>query len=325
MGSSGTTLYFLLGLGALADRPVRFTGQRYFRRRPIGPLLRALRRLGYASRPRTSAPGHRLPGRPPGRRRAVDGTLSQWVSGLLMLAPFAREPTTIEVEGELNERPTRADCLDDARLRAPGRGARGLSVRDRAGAASSARRHVLPPDLGSVVFPLAACTLHPSRATFRSSTPIAGHPEAAVLENLRAAGVPMRIDSDATRSRSTTTVSPPAAAARLPRPSRHGAGALGAGEPRTRGERAWHVSHVRLKESDRVASMLQLERMGARVEFDGEDMRFRASPSSGGDLSSFNDHRVLMALTVAGASARGVTELSFPTPTASPIPSSSST
>ncbi len=53
--------------------------------------------------------------------------------------------------------------------------------------------------------------------------------------------------------------------------------------------------------------------MGARVEFDGEDMRFEGVPKlHGATLSSFNDHRVLMALAVAGASAEGVTELSYP-------------
>ena len=46
VGSSGTTLYFLIGLAALGDRPVTIVGQRYFRRRPIGPLLRALQRMG---------------------------------------------------------------------------------------------------------------------------------------------------------------------------------------------------------------------------------------------------------------------------------------
>ena len=45
------------------------------------------------------------PGRPRGGSIRIDGTLSQWISGLLLLAPFASEPTTIEVTGELNERP----------------------------------------------------------------------------------------------------------------------------------------------------------------------------------------------------------------------------
>ena len=31
--------------------------------------------------------------------------LSQGISGLLMLAPYAPDPTVVEVRGELNERP----------------------------------------------------------------------------------------------------------------------------------------------------------------------------------------------------------------------------
>jgi cyclohexanecarboxylate-CoA ligase len=74
-----------------------------------------------------------------------------------------------------------------------------------------------------------------------------------------------------------------------------------------------HVAHVRLKESDRVTSMLQLRKMGARIEFDGNDMTFEGVERlHGAALSSFNDHRVLMSLAVAGSIATGVTELSYP-------------
>src|SRR5690348_9058034 len=101
MGSSGTTLYFLLGLAALGARPVRIVGQRYFRRRPIGPLLRALKRMGVRLEYEAQhLPVTVYPSRPTGGRIRIDGTLSQWISGLLMLAPFATEPTTVEVRGE---------------------------------------------------------------------------------------------------------------------------------------------------------------------------------------------------------------------------------
>jgi 3-phosphoshikimate 1-carboxyvinyltransferase len=59
--------------------------------------------------------------------------------------------------------------------------------------------------------------------------------------------------------------------------------------------------------------MLQLRKMGARVEFDGNDLEFEGVAAlHGAALSSFNDHRVLMALAVAGSTATGVTELSYP-------------
>ena len=46
VGSSGTTLYFMIGLASLADAPVTITGQKYFQRRPVGPLLEALTDCG---------------------------------------------------------------------------------------------------------------------------------------------------------------------------------------------------------------------------------------------------------------------------------------
>lgn len=317
VGSSGTTLYFLLGLAALGDRPVRIVGQRYFRRRPIGPLLRALKRMGI----RLEYEGQHLPvtvypSRPTGGRIRIDGTLSQWISGLLMVAPYSSEPTIIEVRGELNERPYLALTLEMMRQF-------GLEVsaredwrefyvppnqRPRAGQVT------LPADLGSAMFGLAACTLHPSKVTFRSPTTIAGHPEAAVLDNLMAAGVPFRIADDQHSISMDHDGTPPEGGPLDCRDIPDMVPILSVLASRARGRSALgHVAHVRLKESDRVAAMLQLRKMGARIEFDGNDMTFEGvAQLNGAELSSFNDHRVLMALAVAGSTATGVTELSYP-------------
>jgi 3-phosphoshikimate 1-carboxyvinyltransferase len=317
VGSSGTTLYFLLGLACLGDRPVRFVGQRYFRRRPIGPLLRALGRLGvnleYGGQ---HLPVTVRPGPPRGGRVRIDGTLSQWVSGLLMLAPFARDPTTIEITGELNERPYLAltvEMMRDFGL--------DVAVREdwrRFDIAPEqrpvVRDVVLPPDIGSAVFGLAACALHPSQVTFRSAVPIHGHPEASVLDELRSVGVPMTFAADG-RSISVEHDGTPPVAGRLDcRDVPDMVPILSTLASRARGRTVLsHVAHVRLKESDRVASMLQLRKMGARVEFDGNDLEFEGVAAlHGAALSSFNDHRVLMALAVAGSTATGVTELSYP-------------
>jgi len=317
VGSSGTTLYFLLGLAALGDRPVTFVGQRYFRHRPIGPLLRALKRLGV----RVDYSGQSLPvtvhpGLPRGGRVRIDGTLSQWISGLLMLAPFAREPTTIEVRGELNERPYLQLTLEMMREF-------GLQVHVREdwrefeippNQRPRPTDIVLPPDIGSAAFGLAACALHPSRVTFRSLVPIQGHPEASVLTELQGVGVPMRFAADGMSISIEHDGTPPVAGRLDCRDIPDMVPILSTLASRARGRTVLaHVAHVRLKESDRVTSMLQLRKMGARVEFDGNDMEFEGVQRlHGASLSSFNDHRVLMALAVAGSTAEGITELSFP-------------
>jgi 3-phosphoshikimate 1-carboxyvinyltransferase len=74
-----------------------------------------------------------------------------------------------------------------------------------------------------------------------------------------------------------------------------------------------HVSHTRLKESDRASAMLQLNRLGARLELDGDRLLVHGvARLTGAPLSSFNDHRVLMALAVAASRADGRSTLSYP-------------
>lgn len=317
VGSSGTTLYFLVGLAALSDRPVTLTGQRYFRRRPIGPLLRALQRLGV----RIDYEGQSLPvtvhpGRPRGGRVRIDGTLSQWVSGLIMLAPFACEATTIQVTGELNERPYLELTLDMMR-----QFGLEVSVREdwrefRIEPAQTPRAGdiVLPPDIGSAVFGLAACALHPSNVTFRSPVPIHGHPERSVLEELVGVGVPMRFAEDGMSISIEHDGTPPVSGKLDCRDIPDMIPILSTLASRARGRTVLsHVAHAQLKESDRVSAMLQLRRMGAKVEFDGNDLEFQGVERlHGAELSSYNDHRILMALTVAGSTASGMTEISFP-------------
>jgi cyclohexanecarboxylate-CoA ligase len=303
VGSSGTTLYFLIG--------------RYFKRRPIGPLLRALQRLGVTvDYEHQSLPVTVHPGRPSGGHIHIDGTLSQWISGLLMLAPFAEGPTTIEVSGDLNERgflELTVDMMREFGLRVDVREDwRRFDIEPQE--RPRARDIVLPPDIGSAAFGLAACALHPSKVTFRSLVPIHGHPEASVLEELQGVGVPMQFADDGLSISIDHDGTPPVAGRLDCRDLPDMVPILSTLASRARGRTVLsHVAHVRLKESDRVASMLQLRKMGARVEFDGNDMEFEGVDRLHGvELSSFNDHRVLMALTVAGSTADGVTELSFP-------------
>lgn len=319
VGSSGSTLYFMVGLCALAEEPVTLVGQSYFRRRPIRPLLEALSAMGLSITSRDGCPPIRIePGRPAGGGLTIPGTLSQWISGLLMIAPFARRETTIEVTGALNERP-----YIDLTVALMSRF--GLHVE----ASADGRRYVvppnqearparieLPPDIGSAAFGLAATALHPSNVVLRGLTlngAMTDHPERAFLETIRAMGLPMQEDTahqvsvrhDGIRlrgahvdCRETPDILPILATLAT----------FAEGETVLE-----NVDHVRLKESDRVAAMMQLNRMGGHLRVDGSRLLIRGVERlAGRDLSSFNDHRVLMSLAVAGTRANGHTLITYP-------------
>jgi 3-phosphoshikimate 1-carboxyvinyltransferase len=322
VGSSGTTLYFMVGLAALADRDVVVTGQKYFQRRPIGPLLRALNDMGVdASSPTDCPPIQVRHGRPRGGEVHIAGTLSQWISALLLLAPFAAEHTIVVVDGEFNER-----SYVDLTVRMMAQFGLAVSVSDdgrryeiEPNQTAHAADIVMPPDIGSAAFGLALSGIHPSDVLLtglHSTDPLdVDHPEAEFLGIAREMGLPMVYDAesdgvrvlhDGMRLRATEVD-----CRRVPDmlPILSAMAAVAEGESVFR-----NVEHVRLKESDRVVSMLQLNEMGADLSFDGTDLRIRGVDHlHGAHLSSFNDHRVLMSLAVAATAADGRSTLTFPT------------
>jgi 3-phosphoshikimate 1-carboxyvinyltransferase len=322
VGSSGTTLYFMVGLASLAATPVTVTGQKYFQRRPIGPLLEALTSTGIDLESTNSTPPITVqPKRPHGGKVSIAGTLSQWISGLIMVAPFATGPTTIEVEGALNERPyveLTVNMMRDFGLEVgvsddwrrfeiePNQTARPAEV-------------TLPPDIGSLAFGLAATSIHPSDVFFHGVHEIDGakvdHPEAHFLDYAAEMGLPMELDRevggvrvrhDGVRLRGVEIDC---------RPMPDMLPVLSTMAQFAEGEtRFSNIAHVRLKESDRVVSMLQLNRMGGAVEEQGDELVVRGIEGNltGSPLSSFNDHRVHMALTVAASRAHGESSLTYP-------------
>jgi cyclohexanecarboxylate-CoA ligase len=322
VGSSGTTLYFMIGLASLADAPVTITGQKYFQRRPVGPLLEALTAMGIELSSENATPPITVaPKRPRGGRVSIAGTLSQWISGLIIVAPFATGPTTIEVEGTLNERPyveltvnmmrefgLEVEVSDDwRRFEIEGnQTARPAEI-------------TLPPDIGSLAFGLAATSIHPADVLFHGVHEIDGarvdHPEAHFLDVVAEMGLPMELDPaaggmrvrhDGVRLRGVEIDCRP-----MPDmlPVLSTIGQFAEGETRF-----VNVAHVRLKESDRVVSMLQLNRMGGDVEEQGDELVVRGIEGdlTGSPLSSFNDHRVHMSLSVAASRARGESSLTYP-------------
>jgi len=68
------------------------------------------------------------------------------------------------------------------------------------------------------------------------------------------------------------------------------------------------VPQARLKETDRIAVMAaELKKMGADVEELEDGLAVRGTGLRGAAVSGHHDHRVVMALAVAGLAAEGAT------------------
>ncbi len=109
LGNNGTATRFLTSVAALGHGTFRITGDERMAERPIMPLMQALRGWGVRIRSETDS------GCPPLRIEAdglrggptvlPEGKSSQYLSSLLLVAPYADEPASIQVEGTVLSRP----------------------------------------------------------------------------------------------------------------------------------------------------------------------------------------------------------------------------
>lgn len=106
---SGTSIRFLTAIAALGHGTYRLTGNARMRERPIEDLLVALRSLGVdaSSEEGTGCPPVvlRASGLPGGHATIAGDRSSQYLSALLMAAPRAEGPVSLHVSGELQSKP----------------------------------------------------------------------------------------------------------------------------------------------------------------------------------------------------------------------------
>lgn len=107
VGNAGTAARFLTPMLALGQGEYVLDGDARMRERPIGDLLAALHQLGVEVFSATGCPPVRVraAGLRGGRCTVAGNISSQFLSGLLMVAPYASAPLEIEVVGELNSKP----------------------------------------------------------------------------------------------------------------------------------------------------------------------------------------------------------------------------
>ncbi|MCX7003492.1 MAG: 3-phosphoshikimate 1-carboxyvinyltransferase [bacterium] len=305
VGNSGTTLYFAMATAALAHAPITITGDYQIQRRPATALLTALNDLGARA---TALHGNGCaPVEICGPLRGGTTTLacptSQYLSSLLINCPLAVGASEIVVP-LLNEKPYVEMTLEWlARqntvlvndnfgcLRIPG------------GQQYQAFSRDIPADFSSATFFLVAAAITGGDVTLNGLDMTDSQGDKAVVAMLQAMGAKIEIAADSIRVRggdlqgceldlNATPDALPALAV---------AGCFARGETRL-----VNVAQARIKETDRIAVMCtELAALGAAIEELPDGLIIKESALRGGTVVSHDDHRVVMALAVAGLRAAG--------------------
>jgi 3-phosphoshikimate 1-carboxyvinyltransferase len=107
IGNAGTAARFLSAFLTLGQGEYILDGDERMRERPIGDLIDGLAQLGAELEATNNCPPVKIKasGLPGGKTKITGNISSQFLSALLMIAPYARTPIEIEVITELNSKP----------------------------------------------------------------------------------------------------------------------------------------------------------------------------------------------------------------------------
>jgi 3-phosphoshikimate 1-carboxyvinyltransferase len=107
IGNAGTAARFLSAFLALGHGEYILDGEPRMRERPIGDLVHALHGLGVEVEAMNNCPPVEIfaKGLPGGQTKIAGNISSQFLSALLMVAPYAQSPIEIELTTDLNSKP----------------------------------------------------------------------------------------------------------------------------------------------------------------------------------------------------------------------------
>jgi 3-phosphoshikimate 1-carboxyvinyltransferase len=309
MGNSGTSTNLFTSVCALGARQRRIDGDSSVRSRPVNPLHKALMQLGAAIV--CENPPHDVPftiqGPIRGGQTEVDGISSQFVSSLLLSLPLCKGPSTVLVKN-LHEKPyveITLWWLDKTNVSYKVSG--DLSCfKIRGNHTYQPITTSIPGDFSSAVFPLVGASLAGETVTIQGidfSDPQGDKQIFTVVEALGASLSRTQISVTITGGnplsgrRIDLNASPDSLCALAV------LGCAASGETQI-----VNVPQARIKETDRITVMAQeLSKMGARIQELPDGLIIKNSVLHGAQVNGHHDHRVVMALALAGMIAEGET------------------
>jgi 3-phosphoshikimate 1-carboxyvinyltransferase len=311
VANSGTTMRFLTAMVCLGHGRYRLDGVPRMRERPIGDLLAALRQLGVraVSERDNDCPPVRIEadGLGEGHVRIKGNVSSQFLSGLLLAAPFARGDLVIEVEGTLVSRPyveMTLRMMDDWGLPVLRKWKEAIFHVEGRQKPVGQMVYRVEPDASAASYFFAAAAISGGQVTVPGLSMDGLQGDVGFVDLLEKMGCEVeRLNGGLTvrggptyginvdmNDVSDTVMTLAAVACFAERPTT-----------------IRNVAHVRHKETDRLAALAaELRRVGAEVDEFADGLAITPRPLHGAEIETYNDHRMAMSMALLGLRVPGI-------------------
>jgi 3-phosphoshikimate 1-carboxyvinyltransferase len=299
--NSGTTLRLATTMASLAPGCSVLTGDDSLRGRPMQDLLEALRNLGvraYATRKNGLPPIVVKNGFKGGKTNIKGNMSSQYISSILLSAPYAQDPVELRVVGEFISRPyvdMTLDIMERFGVKVEQEGSNHFLV-DRQ--TYHSRSYTIEGDFSSASYVIAAVAAMGGKVTVGNLFCDSKQGDKKILEIVERMGTHVQVKENQVTVQGDgelkgTEVNLENSPDLLPTVASLASLALGT-------TRIFGVEHARYKETDRVHTVaLELARLGVKLT-EKKDGLIINGGTHGGVVESHGDHRLAMALSLIG-------------------------
>jgi 3-phosphoshikimate 1-carboxyvinyltransferase len=309
IGNAGTAMRFLTTFSALAPGKTRLDGDERMRQRPLADLLDCLTQMGVKA---VSANGNGCPpidiagGEVPGGDIQLAGDKSsQYLTSILLSAPYFKDDTCIHIQGDLTSKSYADITLDIMKtfgVHVDNESYQRFKVK--AGDYYKAQTYQVESDWSSASYFLAAAAVTGGEVTLTDINPHSVQGDAQFTSVLEKMGCrvekkanALHIKGNPLRGITINMNNMPDAVQTL------AVIALFAeGETVIEG-----IGNLRIKETDRISALAnELTRLGAGVEAGEDFLIIRPGDYKGAEVETYDDHRMAMSFAVAGLKIPGV-------------------
>jgi len=302
---SAATLRFMTAICALVPGKCRLTSAPSLSKRPIKPLVQALRQLGVDCLYQDEeacvvVKGGRLRG---GVTELPGNVSSQFVSALLLISPFADEATKIRLTTPLESRPfvlMTLDCMQWSGITVAF--SEDLDEFEILSQAYQPTKYRVEGDWSSASYLLALGALS-GEVEVENLNPESLQGDKAILNFLKDMGALVTVGKNSVTVRRSRLKAIKADLSDcidlLPTMAVLAAAADGTSE-------FTGIERARLKESNRASALREgLEGMGIKVIEERNRLSITGSPAKGSVIDSRGDHRIAMAFSLLGSAVGG--------------------
>lgn len=311
LGNNGTAMRLLTTVVCLGQGPFLLTGSARLQERPIQPLLEALKGLG------VKALCRKKQGFPPvileaqglagGRVKLKALESSQYISSLLISAPFAREPLTLELQGPTPSRPyveMTLALMERFGARVTMESPDVIKIEN--GVPYQGTACQIEGDVSSASYFFLAAALCQGRIRVGPLHPRTLQGDIRFLTILEGLGCEVRWGPDWVEVTGTGLVKGDRIFALGDMPDMVPSLAILAA-CRTGRTVITNVAHLRIKESNRLAALArELTRTGIEAEETADGLRIEGGRPQGAEIETYDDHRIAMSFAILGLVVPGI-------------------